>query len=151
MPVSWATSCLVVNSILSRSLNHRQFQALLTDITIRTWTPSTWSCRAKTTGTDMHAHITAFLALLVVYLMTWSRTLALVSSPLWGSNFPPVSQESVRWLRTSSCLPPPVTIPWTTPLRPADGIGGATLQCWTEGEVLQFFSSSLLPRHRPPF
>ena len=75
----------------------------------------------------MHAHITAFevnLRLweaqlangrrvralsspccLHVYPMTWSRTLALVSSPLWGRNLSPVSQESGRWLWTSSYLP----------------------------------------------
>ena len=45
--------------------------------------------------------------------MMWNRSLALVSSPLWGKNLPPwgrnlppISQESDRWLRTSSCLPP---------------------------------------------
>ena len=41
----------------------------------------------------------------------------------------------------SSCLPPPLTFPWTTPLPPADGVSEATVQCWTEGEVLQLFST----------
>ena len=75
--------------------------------------------------------------------MIWSRTLALMSSPLWGSNLPPVLQESSRWLRTSSCLPPILTFRGQRPcpLPPADGVGGATVQWWTEGDVLQ---SSLL-------
>ena len=33
----------------------------------------------------------------------------------------------------------------------ADGVGRATVQWWTEGQVLQLFSTVLLPLHRPPF
>ena len=46
---------------------------------------------------------------------------------------------------------PPLTFPWTTPLPPPYGVGGATMQWWNEGEVLQLFATVLLPRHRPPF
>ena len=179
----------VVNSILSRSLNHRQFQALVDEVDgdLLYFCEVRWLSRGAMLSrvcdlqkeiatflrqknlpyadqffdprwlarlalltdiithlnalnvnlqgkdilvTDKHAHMTHHrlrgkaanvgdaigLALLLVYRMTWSRTLALVSSPLWGMNLPPVSQESGRWLRTSSCLPTPLTFPWTTPL-----------------------------------
>ena len=96
--------------------------------------------------TDMHAHITAFdvgnpgiveAQLANGQLEHFPRLAACVAddvepatfvsvSPLWGRNLHPVSQESGRWLRTSSCLPPPLNFPWTTPL--TDGVGGATVQ-----------------------
>ena len=50
-----------------------------------------------------------------------------VAASLRG-NLPPVLKESGRWLRTSGCLPPHLTFPWTTPLPPVDGVGGATVQ-----------------------
>ena len=98
--------------------------------------------------TDMHAHITAFhvgkpgiveAQLAKGQLEHFPRLAACVPddvepdtfvsvSPLWGRNFPPVSQESSRWLRTSSFVPPPLTFPLTTPLPHTDGVGGATEQ-----------------------
>ena len=73
--------------------------------------------------------------------MTWSRTLALVSAPLWGRNLPPVSQDSGRWLRTSNCLPPPLTFPWTTP--PPLQMELVELQCNDELKA-KFYNSSPL-------
>ena len=121
--------------------------------------------------TDMHAHITACdvgkpgiveAQLANGQLEHFPRLAACVPddvepdtfvsvSPLWGRNLHPFSQESGRWLRTSSCLPPPLNFLWTTPMLLTDVVGGATVQWWTEGEVRQLFSTVLLPRLRPPF
>ena len=72
-----------------------------------------------------------------MYRMMWRRTLALVSSPLRGRNLPLVSQESGRWLQTSSCSPPHLTFHWTTPLQ----LELVELQCNDEQKAKIYNSS----------
>ena len=124
--------------------------------------------------TDKHAHITAF----EVKQRLWEVQLAAACVPddvktdTCVSVVASVSKEfasrfaGVRPLSADFKLfTAPLTFPWMTPLpvyrpfdftvddapAPSDGVGRATVQCWTEGEVLQLFSTVLLPRHRPPF
>ncbi len=70
--------------------------------------------------TDMHAHITAFdvgkpgiveAQLAKGQLEHFSRLAACVPDDVEPDTFVNVSQESGRWLRTSSCVPPPLNVP----------------------------------------
>ena len=110
--------------------------------------------------TDMHAHINAF----EIKLRLWEAQLAngqleqflrlaacvpddgepgtcvsVVAS--LRAEFASVSQESGCWLRTSSCLPPSLTFPWTTP-RPLK-MEFVELQCNDELKT-KFYNSSPL-------
>ena len=146
--------------------------ALLTDITTHLNALNVKLQGKDIVVTDMHAHITAF----DVKLRLWEAQLANgqlehfirlaacvpgdVEPDTCVSVVTSLSSEfdsrfaGVRLLSADYNMftpPPPSTFPRTTPLPPADEIGGATVQWWTEGEVIQLFSTVLLPRHRPPF
>ena len=165
----------VVNSILSRSLNHRQFQALVDEVEMQHsdllyFCEVRWLSRGAMLSRvcDLQKEIATFLRQKNLryadqfFDRRWFSRLALLTDitthlnaldvKLQDKGFPrlaacvsdDVEQDTcdvaspreefasrfagVRPLQTSSCLPPPLTFPRTTPLPPADGVGGATVQ-----------------------
>ena len=143
--------------VAARCLAHL---ALLTDITTYLNALNVKLQGKDVLVTDMHAHITAF----EVKLRLWEAQLAngqlehfpclaacvpddvepdtcvsVVASP--REELPPVSQESGRWIRTSSCLPPPLSFRWTTPC-PLQ-MEMVELQCNDERKAKSYNSSPL--------
>ena len=109
--------------------------ALLTDITAHLNALNVKLQGKDILVTDMHAYITAFdvgkpgiveAQLAKGQLEHFPRLAACVPDDVKPDTFVSVSQESGSWLRTSSCVPPPLNVPWTTPLPLplTDGVGG---------------------------